>query len=175
MPARRGASVMQLQFLHDAGNMDTKMRIGREGRGFGEEKETKESGKGGRGRRNGGSEGWIIARIELFHVQKTNPSWRVIGWWRRWWTRVFSTSPISSSENAFIVERTVLSKCNCKVGHVQRSSAIAVTIISQICHISNRSATLDDSPGLRVKPTRVESRVISRRVDSMNFPRSSRH
>ena len=31
VPARRGASFMQLQFLRDAGNMDTKTRTGSEG------------------------------------------------------------------------------------------------------------------------------------------------
>lgn len=37
-----------------------------------------EKGNGGR-KDGGGGERWIIARIELFHEQKTDPSLRVIG------------------------------------------------------------------------------------------------
>lgn len=33
----------------------------------------------GNGGRKGGGERWIIARMELFHEQKTDPSLRVIG------------------------------------------------------------------------------------------------
>lgn len=35
--------------------------------------------KGNGGRKDGGGERWIIARMELFHEQKTDPSLRVIG------------------------------------------------------------------------------------------------